>query len=164
MNMKKYYSLSLIIVSLFLSFKVNGQSGWQWQNPLPTGNHLHSTFFIDVNTGYTAGDNGSILKTTNGGTRWISQSSGTSNNISDIYFNSSMTGWAIGNDLILNTTNGGENWNSQSSGTSNYLGSIYFISSTTGWVVGYPGSILKTTNGGTNWILPLPTALSIHFE
>lgn len=113
-------------------------------------------FFSPINAqqyyGRTVGYSGTILNTTNAGTNWISQSSGTSNNLYSVHFINTTTGWAVGQfGRILKTTNGGTNWINQSSGTSNNLQSLFFINATTGWAVGWSGKILKTTNGGTNW-------------
>src|SRR2546421_1805480 len=46
-----------------------GSSGWQWGNPLPQGNTLRSISFAGAN-GYAAGDFGTLLRTTDGGTTW----------------------------------------------------------------------------------------------
>jgi len=51
---------------------------------------------------------GTILKTTNGGTDWIFQSSGTANWLNSIYFTDLNSGWAVGElGTIFHTTNGG---------------------------------------------------------
>lgn len=42
---------------------------WFWQNPLPTGNQLLSVSFVDENTGTVVGLHGTILRTTNCGTK-----------------------------------------------------------------------------------------------
>jgi len=60
--MKKIYLL--ISFSLVSAFAI---AQWTWQNPLPQGNSLSCVKFVDLNTGYAVGSNGTILKTTNGG-------------------------------------------------------------------------------------------------
>ncbi|MBK7856283.1 MAG: T9SS type A sorting domain-containing protein [Bacteroidetes bacterium] len=58
------------------------------------------------NTGYIVGDNGKILKTIDGGTNWITQTSGTGNWLFSVYFPDATTGHAVGeNGTILKTTN-----------------------------------------------------------
>ena len=52
-------------------------SGWFWQNPLPQGNSLFGVSFTDANTGTAVGQSGTILRTTNRGATWVSQNSGT---------------------------------------------------------------------------------------
>ena len=49
---------------------------WKWQNPLPAGNPLYAVFFTDAAHGYAAGEAGTILKTTDGGSTWTVHSGG----------------------------------------------------------------------------------------
>ncbi len=147
--MKTIYAL---LIALFL---VNGaMAQWFWQNPLPQGDHLHSVYFTDANTGYATSYNGTILKTTDGGITWTAQSSGTYDYLISVFFTDTNTGYAVGDGgTILKTTNGGTDWIVQTSGTTNGLMSVYFTDANTGYAVGYNGIILKTTNGGTDWIV-----------
>lgn len=68
-------------------------------------------FPLDDQTGYAVGEDGTILKTTNGGTNWSGQSSATSNILRSVYFpGNTLTGYAVGDGgNILKTTYGG-NW------------------------------------------------------
>ena len=59
--------------------------------------------------GYSVGDQGTIFKTSDGGSTWQSQQSGTSKRLNKIYFIDLDFGFAVGeNGLILRTTSGGE--------------------------------------------------------
>ncbi|UCD56149.1 MAG: hypothetical protein JSV16_09930, partial [Candidatus Hydrogenedentota bacterium] len=71
-------------------------TGWVWQNPLPQGNTLRSVCFADANTGTAVGDCGTILRTTDGGATWVSQTSGTSNHLYGVCFTDANTGTAVG--------------------------------------------------------------------
>src|SRR3954452_18083403 len=62
-----------------------GSSGWQWGNPLPQGNTLRSISVAGAN-GYGAGDFGTLLRTTDGGTTWTGLLSCTYTNISDVQY------------------------------------------------------------------------------
>ena len=54
------------------------------------------------------GGDGTILKTTNGGTNWVLQTSGTTSGLWSVNFVDQNTGWAVGyGGAILKTTNGG---------------------------------------------------------
>lgn len=53
-----------------------GSSGWQWGNPLPQGNTVRAMSFAGT-TGYAAGDFGTLLRTTDGGSTWSGLLSGT---------------------------------------------------------------------------------------
>jgi len=107
-------------------------------------------FFVDSNTGWAAGSDGTILKTEDGGTNWIEQTSGIGAWLRSIYFKDSNTGWAVGNKgTIIMTEDGGETWSPRKSFTNKTLNSIYFADDTTGWVVGEAGTILKLSLSGT---------------
>ena len=71
--------------------------------------------------GTAVGGNGTILRTTNGGTNWFPQISGTTYSLEVSTLLMQIHGTAVGYDTAqyLRTTNGGTNWISQSSGTTN---------------------------------------------
>lgn len=143
--MKKLY---ILLIALFTLNVANAQ-GWQSQNPSPQGNQLNCIKFVDANIGYAVGYWGTILKTTNGGALWTSQSSGTAKWLYSVYFTDANTGYTVGqNGTILKTTDGGTLWTTQTSGTLNGLCSVYFTDAKAGYAVGFSGTILKTNNGG----------------
>ena len=121
---------------------------------------MYSVYFKDSDTGWSVGgyehylgNHGIILRTTDGGNNWTSQSPSDAGQLYSIYFIDSNTGWTVGDyGTILKTSDGGDNWISQNYDPTNVFSSVYFIDSNTGWVVGYGGKILKTTDGGNNWI------------
>lgn len=81
--------------------------------------------------------------------QWITQQSGTVNNLKCIYLTDNQSGFICGDNVILKTTNAGVNWNkNEISGTWN---SIYFVNSVSGYLCGNNGKIMKTTNAGENW-------------
>ena len=84
---------------------------------------------------------GTILRTTNGGTTWTSQTSGTTNELWGVSFTDANTGTAVGSEgTILRTTNGGTTWTSQTSGTTNQLFGVSFADANTGTAVGDGGN------------------------
>jgi len=95
---------------------------------------------------------GLILKTTDGGTNWISQPSGTVMELFDVDFLNPNNGIVVGWDgTILRTTDTGTSWTLQASGTTNRLFGIHYLDLNTQIAVGEDGIILRTTNGGANW-------------
>jgi photosystem II stability/assembly factor-like uncharacterized protein len=83
---------------------------------------------------------------------WVSQTSGTTNNLTGIYFLNADTGYDVGiKGTILLTTDGGANWMSQTSGTTNDLNQADFPTDSKGWAVGSAGIIINTTNAGSSW-------------
>ena len=67
----------LLFTCVFILYYPNAYPQWFWQNPLPQGNILSSVKFISSTVGWTVGKGGTILKTTDGGTNWTPQTSGT---------------------------------------------------------------------------------------
>jgi photosystem II stability/assembly factor-like uncharacterized protein len=86
-------------------------SGWFWQNPLPQGATLLAVHFVNATTGTAVGESGTILRTTDGGSSWVSQTSGTTEWLFGVSFTDARTGTAVGTGgTILRTTNGGSAW------------------------------------------------------
>ena len=112
---------------------------------------------INETTGFIAGSENTILKTTDGGETWVGSSERarvgeTRNNLENIWFVSSTTGWVIGSfGTLLHTADGGENWEKRDPGFDNNLFGIYFLDENTGWICGQEGLILHTTDGGATW-------------
>ncbi|MFH1005001.1 MAG: YCF48-related protein [Bacteroidota bacterium] len=143
----------IIILSVVLGLQVGANAQWLSQSS-GTNNHLYSVYFTDANTGYAVGDYGTIRKTSDGGSTWSAQTSGTPSSypLLSVYFTDVNTGYVVGyNGIILKTINGGSNWSAQSSGITGWLSSVYFTDANTGYAVGEQGTILKTINGGSNW-------------
>jgi photosystem II stability/assembly factor-like uncharacterized protein len=129
-------------------------AGSNWTPMLESGPDLYSIYFADALTGYACGSGGEIIKSTNGGTGWLSQTSGTTAILRSIQFNNLLTGWATGTDSHLyKTTNGGTTWSMYYNQSLCGLYSVYFANEQTGWVCGCEGAINGTTNNGANWVL-----------
>jgi photosystem II stability/assembly factor-like uncharacterized protein len=139
---------------------------WHWQNPLPQGNSINNINFVDTNVGWSVGNAGIILKTTDGGNHWYNQPTGVSSNLVKIQMLSNLIGWVVGdNGVILKTINGGEDWQIVPSGTTYYnFNDVAFVNENVGWVVGDWGRILKTINGGTSWITTVFTYQGSSYE
>ena len=112
---------------------------------------------ISEMTGFIAGSENTILKTTDGGETWVGSSERarvgeTRNNLENIWFVSPTTGWVIGSfGTLLYTADGGENWEKRDPGFDNNLFGIHFLDENTGWICGQEGLILHTTDGGATW-------------
>src|SRR5205085_7559455 len=94
---------------------------------------------------------GVILRTTDGGSTWISQSNGASIPLVGVSFTDANTGTVVGGaGVILRTTDGGNTWVPQVSGTQNDLTRVSFTDTNNGTTVGQSGTILRTTIAGGN--------------
>lgn len=119
-----------------------------------TSSNLQAVRMMNTTTAVVVGGgllNSVILATYNSGNVWVPISSGSVNQLNDIYFINDSTGYVVGNNgTILRTTNYGANWSSMTTGTTSNLNALYFINDTTGYVAGASGTVLKTQNG-TSW-------------
>lgn len=126
-------------------------------NPRGMRANLMGIQMISETTGFIAGTENTILKTTDGGETWVGSSERarvgeTRNNLEGIWFVSPTTGWVIGSfGTLMHTTDGGENWEKRDPGFDNNLLGIYFLDENTGWICGQEGLILHTADGGATW-------------
>ncbi len=163
--MKNSKRLNLII-SLLIIFNLqfaicNIYAQWFTQS-LPTTNYLTTISCIDQNTGIAAGNQGTILRTTNAGLNWVIQNSGTFERFNNSFYplvGGDLAVYLIGNNgIIRKSINRGVSWFSLQSPTSQLLLSIYFTNDVNGFIAGSDNTIFRTTNGGNNW-LQLTTSL-----
>ncbi|NVN95871.1 MAG: T9SS type A sorting domain-containing protein [Bacteroidetes bacterium] len=128
----------------------NGGANWTITYLTNNIGIFHKIHFPNNNTltAYAVGENGRILKTTNGGNSWVSQNSGITADLKDVFFTSTQTGFATGGNFLLSTNNGGSSWQSANFGYQ--VNNVKFINSTTGYI-GAANKILKTTNSGSTW-------------
>jgi len=124
-------------------------SSWVLDQSYPDATY-NSIHMINSTTGWAAGDNGVIIKTTDG-TNWVAQTSNTTSSLYNLFFLDTNNGWAVGlNGTIIHTTNGGSTWAVEGSGlTINILRSVQFTSPTNGYVIGNNGTLLKYTGNAT---------------
>ena len=143
---------SLILILLIFIFRsCLSQTGWINQIS-GTTDSLRSVKFLNSLTGWTAGTNGSILKTTNGGSNWQTSNAGITNDLYSVFVVSDSVLFAAGeNGIIIKSTDSGISWQILNSGVNVRLNSIWFVNSFTGFSSGFDGKILKSTNAGENW-------------
>jgi len=149
-----YFCLLSFAIFINCTFNIEDcYSQWITQNS-GTTQHLYDVYFINTQTGWACGDNGTILKTTNAGNDWFGQNSGTTYQLYSIHFIDPNIGFCAARVgySIYKTTNGGNNFFSILS-TNKAFESVYFIDSLRGWASGtYNGAwVFRTTNGGVSW-------------
>jgi photosystem II stability/assembly factor-like uncharacterized protein len=95
---------------------------------------------------------GTIRATSNGGARWIPQTSGTTEYLYSVAFTDASHGCAVGgNGTILTTSDGGTHWTVRRSGGGLDLVSVTFADATHGWAAGQMNTILATSDRGATW-------------
>lgn len=116
---------------------------------------LNSVYFVDVNTGWAAGKNNTILKTADGGKTWsraLERQEG-GNDFSSIFFTNAKEGWAQGH-VLLHSSDGGETWRPasplpgrKSLGAGGAVGTIRLQTA----MFGTSDRLFKSEDGGTTW-------------
>ena len=135
--------------------------GATWTLTQPTSHVLRAMYFLNKDTGWIAGGEGVILKTTNAGSSWsYQQLNGTAyGTLTSLYFTAANTGYTSGSGLdiqggvVLKTSNSGNQWSLAHNGFNRFIYSISFSTPDSGWIVGDEGIMFSTTNGGMNWEL-----------
>ena len=127
--------------------------------------HLRSIWFSSPTTGWIAGDNGVVLKSTNGGGAWVRDLGvNASEDLYCIRFVDVNHGWAVGsNGVVLRTANGGATW-SRTHPTAIPLYSVSFPDTSNGWAVGQNGTILGTHDGGRSWYIVQPSVTGLTLK
>jgi len=163
----KFFFLFLLVG--FPVLLVAAQTEFVWQNPKPQGNSLYGMQFISVSIGWAVGNNGTIMKTTDGGKNWVFQSSNTTAALTGVHFINSQTGWAVGANTVIKTVNGGDNWSVMTTSAPTALNAACFFDENTGILAGY-GMVLRTTDGGKTFttvasasLLNYASMLSVFF-
>ncbi|MEI7595080.1 MAG: YCF48-related protein [Bacteroidota bacterium] len=115
--------------------------------------------FVDDSFGYATVNNGTVLKTTNGGQSWSTSIIPANVWMSGVYFLNKDIGLAGGGPpsaavSMFKTIDGGANWTPIAS--SNMIFKICFSDNTNGYAltvdVTGAGDIIKTTNVGDSWV------------
>jgi photosystem II stability/assembly factor-like uncharacterized protein len=160
----------VVLLSIFVSNNSYSQPAWTWQTPTPTGNTLQSIKFVDVQTGYSCGNVGVILKTINGGQNWVALTTPKNVNYYGLDVTPNGIIVAVGDSsTIIRSSNGGSSWQIISSPVFiKFTRDIDFTDNNTGYIVGGQdvispqGRILKTTDGGLSWFTQLIGGGNFH--
>ena len=121
--------------------------------------HIYDIWFTDSLHGCAAGNNGSIMKTADGGASWVARNPSIYHKeYRCLSFTTKSIGFAGTNSNLYRTTNGGESWVEILSTTStppltSLINSIFFLDLYYGWFVTDNGSTYKTHDGGSTWEL-----------
>jgi len=127
-------------------------AGWCWQQPLPQGNAIADTTFIDDVRGWAVGDAGSVLATADGGLTWTAQHSGTPLALARVRFVDARTGWVAGSyGEVLRTTDGGATWQRSSFGRNDAVQDFGAESANAAWLTTFSNEGFTTHDGGITW-------------
>ncbi len=159
-----------------------GSSGWQWGNPLPQGNTLHAMSFAGT-SGYAAGDFGTLLRTTDGGSTWTGLLSGTFTNLTEVQAIDADSLFAGGGCVARRSDDGGATFTrvaftpvessckeqfatglpgTRAAGGGATPVDVRFLTDQIGVGATSDGKIYRTTDGANSWTLVNDTNRAVH--
>ncbi len=111
--------------------------GWLWSAPTPQGNALEAVQFAGE-TGFASGEDGTVLRSDDGGRTWSSLASGTVEQLSQLQVLDAATFYTGGKFGLLESSDGGASFRRLRYATCSYqcpeLTSFSFLNSTSGFV------------------------------
>ncbi|HSF88831.1 MAG TPA: YCF48-related protein [Saprospiraceae bacterium] len=156
-TLPRHLVMGLWIILIILALPLASIAQWTLLNS-GTSESLNEIVFPVPDTGYVVGENGTVIRTVNGGEEWTALNPGTTKHVNDLFFFDAGTGVIVGDSGLYSITyDAGVHW------STTYLmpeqavdlSSVFFTSSLIGYVGGRSnvssGIILKTTDGGITW-------------
>lgn len=145
-------TMKTLLFSLFLLiFNIPCSAQWVELNVGDVNAMFTDVYAITPDIVVVIGSNGTILKTTDGGTTWQQKTSGSNQYLQKIRFSNSNIGYIIGGQgTLLKTTDGGETWTSINTGYSEYFASLSPVGDNVVYIA-YDEHLLKSYDGGISW-------------
>lgn len=151
------FKMDKIMIILFVLFSNETFAQWTYQNS-GTSQDLNEVFFPAADTGFIVGNNGTVLKTINGGLNWNKLNVNVHVDLHELYFLNVKEGWVVGDSgTVCHTTDGGATWNYLylDSAVNINLHSVYALNSSNILVGGFntfsSSHMFKSINGGITW-------------
>ncbi len=129
-----------------------GTGIWTELNPKVPRVEYFGIHFINPDTGWAVGAEGSIITTLDGGLSWHTIDSPTSNILLNVSSYNGRIVIATGYDgIIIRSEDAGNSWQQVASGVSGDLWRVQMLNDTLGWICGVGPALLKTTDSGLTW-------------
>lgn len=122
-------------------------------SPVTTRN-LNSVAALNADIAWIVGNNGTILRTKDGGASWVQQNAGTTADLLSISAINAEIAWVVGrNGTILKTVDGGQTWQSRLGGDELTLFSVFAADENSAWLLTSDRDVvvMRTIDGGDTW-------------
>jgi photosystem II stability/assembly factor-like uncharacterized protein len=129
------------------------QSGWQWGNPTPQGNTIRAMDF-SAGRGYAIGDDGTALRTDDGGATWTGLATGTSQDLTRVQAVTPDVVVVLGGDgcVLRRSDDGGRTFGKVYVLTEvdcpDKVAAVTFASPQVGYLLLRDGNVLRTNDAG----------------
>lgn len=145
---------------------VTTNNGATWTQNYSNANALNGIYAKTSDVIFAVGENGTMLRTFDGGLNWESISiPGLTEDLNAVTFINSAIGFGIGtNGTLIKTIDAGDTWVIENSGTPFDLESISIFGTNLGYISGKGGAVLKTTDGGNTWTMLEPSPKYAYYD
>lgn len=117
--------------------------------------NLTSLFFINKKKGFCVGYHGTLLKTDDGGRKWVKVPVESGYYFTAIQFVNDVKGFVAGEfGTLLTTNDAGNTWQKivfSKEAVDVIFNDIGFFGKENGWIIGEFGKVLRTVDGGKTW-------------
>lgn len=111
-----------------------------------------SILALTASTAYVSYDDGSIVRTIDGGASWIKFAADRFGAVQTLFAADANTLWGVGVvGAIVKSEDGGASWKEQSRGPRLPLTSVAAVDQNTVWAAGFGCVVTRTTNAGATW-------------
>ncbi len=132
--------------------KVTAGTGvWTELNPKVPRVDYYGVYFKDESNGFSVGEFGAIIKTTDGGLSWIDKSYSTDKTLLRINGSENFVVIVGTAGTILKTTNFGETWDQIILQTTKDIWGVYTFNDSTSFICSKDGNLFKTNDSGNTW-------------
>ena len=132
------------------------QSGWQWGNPTPQGNTIRAIDFVQ-GRGYAIGDDGTALRTDDGGATWTGLPTGTSLDLGRVQAVTPDVVIVLGGNgcVLRRSDDGGKTFRRfyvlTEINCPEPVAATYFVTPQLGYLLLRNGNVLRTTDAGESF-------------
>jgi photosystem II stability/assembly factor-like uncharacterized protein len=152
----------ILIISFLILQGVSYSQTWIEQTSPATGVSLNSISAFNENFAWACGNNGTVIRTTNGGANWVSVGAAPITPTLTLYnifgtdsLTALVTGTSASATFVFRTSNGGANWIQVFTQNTGFIDAILMGNAVAGFMVGNPvggrWSLWGTINGGVTW-------------
>ncbi len=119
-----------------------------------TDENLSAIFFLNPKKGFCVGYHGTVLRTDDGGRRWVKVAVDAAYYLTGVFFASETAGFIVGEfGTLLATADGGATWKpvALGKGKLDVIFNDVGFAGPYGWIVGEFGTVMRTVDGGRTW-------------